>query len=89
MYFIIGIILSVLIYFVLTILFGGIGGLIFLLILTGIIGYLYGEIQKLNERLQKIEKLNGIDDSKDFHVSDEEIEKELEQYADSGENKNE
>lgn len=89
MYFIIGIIISVIVYFVLTMILGGMGGLVFLLLLTGIIGYLYGEIQRLKERLQKIEKLNGIDETKEFQASDEEIEKELEQYLDSEENKRE
>ncbi|MEI0735494.1 hypothetical protein VQ056_00505 [Paenibacillus sp. JTLBN-2024] len=89
MYFIIGIIISVLVYFVLTLTMGGIGGLVFLLLLTGMIGYLYGEIERLKERLQKIEKLNGIDETKEFHASNEEIEKELEQYMDSEENKRE
>lgn len=83
MYFIIGIIISVIVYFVLTMILGGMGGLVFLLLLTGIIGYLYGEIQRLKERLQKIEKLNGIDETKEFQASNEEIEKELEQYLDS------
>ncbi|WP_339322084.1 hypothetical protein [Paenibacillus sp. FSL W8-0194] len=83
MYFIIGIIISVIVYFVLTMILGGMGGLVFLLLLTGIIGYLYGEIQRLKERLQKLEKLNGIDETKEFQASNEEIEKELEQYLDS------
>lgn len=56
------------------------GGLIFLFILAGLIGSLYGENQKLKERINNIEKFHGIDEASEFNMDDDEIEKELEQY---------
>lgn len=80
MYFVIGMILSGAVFLLLTVTSGEMGGLIFLLILAGFIGSLYGENQKLKERISNIEKLHGIDETSEFNMDDEDIEKELEQY---------
>lgn len=86
MYFIIGMILSGAVFLLLTVTSGEMGGLIFLLILAGFIGSLYGENQKLKERISKLEKLHGIDEASEYNMDDEDIEKELEQYIEPREN---
>ena len=87
MYFVLGTILSTIVFLVLSLTIGEVGGLIFLLILAGFIGAQYGEIQKLKERINKIEKLHGIDEISDFNMDNDEIEKELEQYIEPREEK--
>lgn len=87
MYFILGMIISTILYFVLAITLGGIGSLLFLLLLSGFIWYQHGAIEKLGDRLKNIEELLGIDESKDLNLSDEEIEQELEKFIESEEKK--
>ncbi|MBD7969201.1 hypothetical protein [Paenibacillus gallinarum] len=88
MYFVLGMILSAVVFLLLTLTSGEMGGLIFLFILAGLIGSLYGENQKLKERINNIEKFHGIDEASELNMDDEEIEKELEQYIEPRENNN-
>ncbi|WP_454190859.1 hypothetical protein [Paenibacillus sp. Marseille-Q7038] len=88
MYFVLGMILSGIVFLLLTLTGGEMGGLIFLFILAGLIGSLYGENQKLKGRINSIEKFHGIDEASEFNMDDEEIEKELEQYIEPREKNN-
>ncbi|WP_160035308.1 hypothetical protein [Paenibacillus sp. An7] len=86
MYFVLGMILSAVVFLLLTLTGGEMGGFIFLLILAGLIGSLYGENQKLKERINNLEKFHGIDETSEFNMDDEDIEKELEQYIEPRDN---
>lgn len=68
--------------------FGGIGSLICTLLLVGFVGYQHGAIRELRGRVEELEKHTGLLPDRDFHMSDEEIEEELEKHIEPPDEKN-
>lgn len=73
-----GTILAIILAIVLSLLLGPFGGLVLLSILFGLVLNIYQTNRRISEDLQRIKEKLGIEDKDDFHLSDEEIEKELE-----------
>jgi hypothetical protein len=67
--------------------FGPFGSFVLLVVAAGVIGHLFSLTKKLDYRVYELEKLQGIIKDDDYNLSNEEIEKELEQYFEQGENK--
>ncbi|MCM3631658.1 hypothetical protein M3194_30670 [Paenibacillus glycanilyticus] len=66
-------------------LFGPFGSFVLLVVAAGVIGHLFSLTKKLDSRVHELEKLQGIVKEDDFNLSNEEIEKELEQYIEQDE----
>jgi|GEM_PF-6144695 hypothetical protein len=68
-------------------LFGSFGSFVLLVVAAGVIGHLFSLTKKLDSRVNELEKLQGIIQEDDYNLSNEEIEKELEQYIEQEKNK--
>lgn len=81
-YIVVSIISAICLAIILPVIFGSIGGLVFLVIAAGAVGYLLAMNNQLEARVAELENLNGIDHTTQDLVSNEEIERELEQNID-------
>lgn len=85
--FIFGTIIAIALAIAFAMLFGQYGGLLLVALIFGFVFSIYIRMNKLHEDVQAIKRKLGIDDERDFHMDNEEIEKELEKHIDSTEHK--
>ncbi len=82
-YFIMGIVLVLAGGLIASWVFGPWGTFLILLVLVGLLSYLYGMVEDLRARVSSLERQLGVSEEDDYRMSDEDIEAELERELDA------
>lgn len=82
-YFIMGIVVFLAGGLIATWVFGPWGTVLALLVMVGLLSYLYGMVEDLRARVSFLERKLGVSEEDDYQMSDEDIEAELERELDT------
>ncbi|MET3846628.1 hypothetical protein [Paenibacillus sp. OAE614] len=82
-YFIMGIVVFLAGGLIATWVFGPWGTVLTLLVMAGLLSYLYGMVEDLRARVSSLERKLGVSEEDDYRMSDEDIEAELERELDA------